>query len=489
MQTRRFHSSLARARSALAMLLLAGPATAGIAVGPLNPDSGFPEWYEDQTGLRLELCLDPNACLVPLPNPAAPVSFPDNFPDEAFYWAADALMDGPANPGIGVNQAVNARLVLAREAAFATGPVIPGEQIVFSRIRFVIDGYPGLVGHTYRITHPYGTQDFAPTGGGGGGGGTNADGYSATFDVGLAIGQFAEATAVFPTFLIPASFDRNTLIASPGTFLDTGAGIPVPASGSPTGNNFFRIEGPNIGLLYPDYQCADPTLGIGGPNGGGVKDGFGNDVLTDCVETDLFTFMGRVAVNQGLDIERAAYGKLDTDPNPNFVLPRSFVSVWARSSAGQSLEAQLAGGTPVPMIEGEAGHYFAQLVEGSDYPLLPPGTLAPGAVVVTNTGDNPPTAKSATPTAHLSFDLAEPPSWDAATGTLTLRVRLSNEIDPSVALSLSATPGMTLTGGWTELAPGDLRGVFTTGPVPPWSVTVTTADGLSATSRVLLATP
>src|SRR3712207_8301209 len=42
----------------------------------------------------LELCLDPQdaMCLQPFesPDPGGPVSFPDNFPGEAFWWAADS---------------------------------------------------------------------------------------------------------------------------------------------------------------------------------------------------------------------------------------------------------------------------------------------------------------------------------------------------------------------------------------------------------------
>ena len=128
-----------------------------IAVGPTDPVHGFPLWYEDSDGTRLELGLDPNDANLPaleLPTPGAPVVFPNggpgNFPDEAFYFIAEAemLVGGPAG-------SARARLILALEAAFGgTGAVVDGQQMVFGRIRLRIDDVePGA---TYTATGPYG---------------------------------------------------------------------------------------------------------------------------------------------------------------------------------------------------------------------------------------------------------------------------------------------------------------------------------------------
>ena len=124
-----------------------------VAVGPTDPDNGFPLWYEDTDGTRLELGLDPNDPNLPaleLPTPGADVVFPTNFPDEAFYFAAEAemLVGGPAGPA-------RARLILALEAAFGgTGAVVDGQQMVFGRVRLRIDDVePGA---TYTATGPYG---------------------------------------------------------------------------------------------------------------------------------------------------------------------------------------------------------------------------------------------------------------------------------------------------------------------------------------------
>ena len=94
--------------------------------GPLDPGNGFPRWYKDGAGVRLGTGLRPrrpeHARGRRSARPGAPVGFPGNFPDESFYFLAEAEMPVggrpvPAAPGI----------VLAMEAAFAgTGEVADG---------------------------------------------------------------------------------------------------------------------------------------------------------------------------------------------------------------------------------------------------------------------------------------------------------------------------------------------------------------------------
>lgn len=59
------------------------PAHAALSrVGPVNPDTGFPAWFQDSNGLRLENCLDgPPNCLAA----AGDLVAPDG---EAFWWDA-----------------------------------------------------------------------------------------------------------------------------------------------------------------------------------------------------------------------------------------------------------------------------------------------------------------------------------------------------------------------------------------------------------------
>src|SRR3954467_8511048 len=67
-------------------------------VGPLA-EHGFPAWYRDSNGVRLEACTtlaDPHcsAGADEVPDPDAPVSYPDNFPGEYFYQLAQTEVTG-----------------------------------------------------------------------------------------------------------------------------------------------------------------------------------------------------------------------------------------------------------------------------------------------------------------------------------------------------------------------------------------------------------
>ena len=132
---------------------------------------GFPLWYRDQNGVKLELCLDQPAttvtgtvtpCLTAEPFAGFPISFPTNFGSEAFWWNATAvgvftsLLNGvPATGG-------DILVVAALEASFgnALGNPEENQQVAFGRIRLRAN-VP--VAGTYRLTHPYGTRDYVVT--------------------------------------------------------------------------------------------------------------------------------------------------------------------------------------------------------------------------------------------------------------------------------------------------------------------------------------
>ena len=107
-------------------------------------------YYQDSTALALAPCLDA-VCAGPgfaLPDPNLPLSFPDNFPVELFYSRAISKMT------VGT---VSALYVAALEGSFANGNVaLPGDQVVFSRIRVRVSGL--TPGGTYTVTHPYGVD-------------------------------------------------------------------------------------------------------------------------------------------------------------------------------------------------------------------------------------------------------------------------------------------------------------------------------------------
>jgi hypothetical protein len=130
-------------------------------VGPVNPATGYPSWYQDGSGLALEFCSPTNAaelnggwCLLLPPVPSAtpetyppPANNPDAFSPEHFFWDAAA---GGRHTGL--------LFEMALEGAFLSGPVIPGEQITFGRLRLVIPSLP--VSGDYVVYHPFGVWPF-----------------------------------------------------------------------------------------------------------------------------------------------------------------------------------------------------------------------------------------------------------------------------------------------------------------------------------------
>ena len=93
--------SLSAAGALAVGMLAAVPVASQAAVAPavstvINQDTGFPEWYQDASGLRLAPCLSASEpCLAgaTVPDPTQPPSVPSNFPDEAFYYNATATMN------------------------------------------------------------------------------------------------------------------------------------------------------------------------------------------------------------------------------------------------------------------------------------------------------------------------------------------------------------------------------------------------------------
>ena len=95
---------LVTALSTVGLTALASPASAAslAAVSPVDNATGYPFWFGDrgdaQQGLeplRLELCLDDvQDPLCPVvgdrPQPDQPLSVPENFPDESFWWSGEA---------------------------------------------------------------------------------------------------------------------------------------------------------------------------------------------------------------------------------------------------------------------------------------------------------------------------------------------------------------------------------------------------------------
>jgi hypothetical protein len=170
----------------------AAPGTPGLAQHGATAPNGFPSWYKDNAGTRLEPCLDvhdPLCIMGALPHPGQAVTVDDvggNFPDEFFYQAAGSGID---NVGKNVGTVDKPRfgrasLDASLEGAFLNGPPKAGDQMVFARLRVRITA--GLESDTtYRFVHPYGARDIVtdPT----------EDSLFVTEDIGLTPGAFSEA--------------------------------------------------------------------------------------------------------------------------------------------------------------------------------------------------------------------------------------------------------------------------------------------------------
>ena len=267
------------------------------AVGFTNPAHGYPKWYQDGHGLRLEPCLDNNAndpcglvAALALPNPAAPVVFPTNFPDEFFYMRATSRI-----AGIG-GGTFRADLILAVEGAFGgpTGTVADGNgaQITFSRYRFKVTG--GLVpGATYTVTAPFGSRSFVAA---------STGTVIFTSQQGCAaVPPACDFTLAMATPEVGPFLQWDPLASGPPAGYIGQPAIPHAIIGSPVGTNLFRISGPNVG-------------------GPGVN----------VVETNLFNVRGKIFVPP------ATSTSLTSTPNP--------------SVTGQTitLTAKVAPVTPAP---------------------------------------------------------------------------------------------------------------------------------------------
>jgi len=151
--------------TAALMMVMLLPANAALAavVGPIDPRSvapgstaalsGFPAWYQDDNGVRVEL-FPVNAAdnLIGPPNPANPYEVKVGF-NTAFYWNAFGDIVFP-NGGTG-------RIVFGYEAIWGNlGDGVVGQEVVFSRIRFGLK--PGIPG-TYTIQHPWGQDTMDVT--------------------------------------------------------------------------------------------------------------------------------------------------------------------------------------------------------------------------------------------------------------------------------------------------------------------------------------
>ncbi|WP_432571081.1 hypothetical protein [Kineococcus sp. SYSU DK005] len=274
-----------------------------VARGAVDTTTGFPAWYQDSKGTRLELCLDatnPFCGFLPgdVPDPEAPVVFPENFPEEAFYFLAGSSLNLPGGGTLTYTTGL--------EAAFANA-VQTGDQLVFGRVRLVLKGGPRST--TVTVKHPYGEAQID----------TDATGAGRIVeDITAAPGQFDLA-----------------LKSNVGPFL-------VDADGPVTGPDGAKYVG------NPDVA----TTVTGGLNGTRISVTWPGqtDAAAAAAQTDLFTVQGRISTNTGV---RADAAVVDAD---------GYLDVFA-TSAGSALEVVGQGGFPTTGMVDDPGsqRFYARI--------------------------------------------------------------------------------------------------------------------------------
>lgn len=206
--------------------------------GPIDEDHGFPRYYEDTAGLRLQPCIDGsdvNCILDPLDGvfvKEIPTVFPTNFPDEFFYAYAESeriATPGRTALGCGAGAPGRAFALAGLEGSFLNGVPLAGDQMVFGRIRIVASGLCPTT--EYDFVHPYGTErvktnDLGQVT-------ANVKGY--TQDIGcfaapcdFSLPYQGPGSRVFTSF---AQWDPADLSYG----LENAAGVTVPTPGGPLG--------------------------------------------------------------------------------------------------------------------------------------------------------------------------------------------------------------------------------------------------------------
>ncbi|MDM5327252.1 IPT/TIG domain protein [Neobacillus sp. CF12] len=323
-------------------------------VGPIG-DYGYPVWYKDSKGKRLELCLEgsnPLCGFVAGDFPTDPNLNVENgnFPGEAFYQLASASIALPSGG--------DADAVFALEAAWANEIVNDGDQIVFGRVRFRVDDL--ITDREYTITHPYGVDKIVAT---------------AEDEDNPQVGEirFVEDIGINGGF-------EGARTSRIGTFLEWDTGAPTGYVGDPNVDhkikngyfngteeqNYFRIQGPGI-----NSTCNTSS-----------------GTIQNCIQTDLFSLMGKEATTSGVDAMRATYSQ-DTAGSGT-------IDVFAFTEEDKAYKIDVdVNGDKISdkTLTGTAGKYFGRV--GFT------GTL-PNSITVTNSTDNPVSVKTVTPVDHIT---------------------------------------------------------------------------------------
>ena len=417
--------------SVVAFVVLSFSATAGAelaAVGPASPQTGFPTFYTDMGGTSVELCLEGDGltgmCLFDPVVPGNAFSAQVGFGAEAFYWSADALMT--IAPGGALPTGGGALLVLALEAAWVNEDPIDGDQFPFGRIRV---RFNAPVAGDYTIIHPFGSMTFNDV--------IAGEQVRESVDIGAPAPNFEVAllSGIGP-------FLRAETPAPPAGFLGD-PGIDQTVTGSPTGNNFFRLEGP----------------------AGSNLDGLGNDFI----QTNMFSVFGKIftgVAQTPMTVDRTTYKLHATGVE---------VDVFATATTTASIIANVGSlADPPPVMDHDgAGNFHTHV----DTPAVGELVTLPATVLVSaSSPGNNPTNIFTNLVDEVTISMA---AYDVFSDRLLIRARSSDQVN-TITLTAKDQNGNML----GDLVDGMM--LLTGVTLPPSSVKVESSAGGSADKDVLI---
>lgn len=415
----RFVSLLAAAALAVGLAGVLTPAASAALtqVGPVDPDTKFPTYYADQNGLSLGQCLDGLPfCLSGRAQLTAPAG-------EVFYFSASSTV-GPFT----VSNALEGSYLAAGA----------GQEQTFMRTQ-VSAPKAKLAGNTgYTITDPYGAQVCT----------TDKNGVikvnGCRIDTAAAPGNVTNALGgrIGP-------FLTWDTIGSAVPYGSTGGAPPVgyigdnvtphKVTGSPTGFNKVRVEGPNINTSGVD---ACPT--VDGP-------------ISNCDETDLFTLQGKLQAGASAAVSPAG--------------PLAFGSSAAGTPVTRRLTYTSTGTDPVAVSAVSlAGPNAADFATTETCTAVPAPGLTTGQSCTVDVTFTPQTGVTSTATLSIADN----------TATTARTVELSGAGATADAVAPTIT-GRTPAAAATSIAPGTPNVSVTFSEpvqgVTPSTVTLTSAAG------------
>ena len=358
--------------------------------GPSDPVLQFPSWYRDTEGLALGLCKSTSTfCFPTIPEPTA---FAGNVGPEIFYNMVEFK-------SIATGSDFKFRYLAGLEASYLPlGFPAHGTETVFARIRIALNFNDVNKNGTYVVTHPFGQETF-----------TNVQASNTA-------GLFGANSAVFFTVDVPfgalgyegalggaigpfIKWDSELATLVNGTERFVGDPlIPHTFTGSPTGTNYLRIQGPV----------------------GSNLDGLGNDFI----ETTLGTVLGQVwtaPIAQPLAVN-SVFKTRSTSTNG--------LDIFATSSANQNL---ILSGTGIPSLQ-----LFPQTVAGKYHGHVEFAGAVPSQVTVTNVTSVP--QISATSALIDSIDIKQA-TFNTNTREVTIIAKSSDEVTP-ITLTAQGIPGI-----------------------------------------------